>query len=90
MTDRMEISIGKKYVEAFDTLKAYAGLTSSSVSSVLGEIIKHHMDILDGKMPIVADESFWDFSKYTNEEIEELNTLICKLNNRLTSELCRR
>lgn len=90
MQNRLEISIGKKYKDAFDEFKAFADISCTKLSPLVGEAIKDYMMNVNNQPKIVLDKKLWDLSKYSKKELEEMNTLISELNRKIIEELCQR
>lgn len=90
MQNRVEISIGKKRKVAFDELKAFCDISGVKVSKIVGNIVQGYIDDKKGKIQIVTPRESWDLSKYTKEDLLNLNTLIYGLNTKVAEELCHR
>ena len=69
----MEISVNADNEKYFDELKAFAGISGTSVSNIISNLVRTRV-----KTPIILDPP-WDLSNYTKDELINLNRLICEL-----------
>jgi len=90
MRRSVEVSICKNHRVAFDELKALADISGARVSKIIGGLVVKYMNELKGKPQIVLPVETWDLSKFSKDELLELNTLIYQLNNKVAEELCRK
>jgi len=90
MQNRVEISIGKKRKVAFDELKAFCDISNIRVSKVVGNLVQKYIDEKKEKPQIVSPRETWNLGNFSDEELEEMSTLIYQLNNKIREELCHR
>ena len=89
MQNRIEVSIGKKYKDTFDTAKAFCDINDIKISRFIGKCVKEYIDSKNGKPEIIIPEKFWKLEERTKEELEALETLITLLHRKVMKELCQ-
>lgn len=87
MTKIVSLSVGKDYLDTFSELEVVATGNGKSVSNEICKAIKFYRENLD-KKPMVANNDRWkDFVKNaTEDELMEMNTLICEISQNLVQK----
>lgn len=88
MQNRVEVSIGKKYKDAFDSAKALCDINDVKFSAFVGKCLKEYFSGLEGKPEIIIPEKFWNLESRSKEELEQLETLITQLHRKVMKKLC--
>lgn len=79
------LSISKKHQDSFNRIIAISEVMSVSTSSLVMKGINMYIDKIDNVSFLIADSSLWDkiTSKMSKEKLEETNTLLLKLNQKI-------
>lgn len=88
MQNRIEVSIGKKYKDTFDTAKAFCDINDIKISGFVGKCVQEYLKTKDGKPEIIIPEHFWNLEGRSKEELESLETLITLLHRKVMRKLC--
>ena len=80
----INLYVGKEFVEFFDQLKVISEANGISNAKLIGKAVKNYIKELDDEQDIINKEAFAKFLKTAEkEEILNLSTFICELNNKL-------
>ena len=79
------LSISKKHQDSFNRVIAISEVMNVSTSSLILKGINMYIDKIDNVPFLIPDPTLWDkiISKMSKEKLEETNTLLFKLNQKI-------
>lgn len=84
---KVEIYISKKFIDAFENIKAQSHIENTHFSTKIGEAIEFYLS--QGTPHIIAEKKRWKsmLQGKSKKELLELHTLISDLNNIVLKEI---
>ncbi len=80
----INLYVGKEFEEFFDQIKVISEANGVSNAKLIGKAVKNYIKELNDDVDIINRDAFNKFLKTAKkEEILNLSTLICELNNKL-------
>lgn len=80
--------ISDKHQKYFDELKVCAEGNDRNISTVICKAIKKYIEMMDNKIPLVADMEDWNkfIKDASQKELREMHTLIYSINEKITKK----
>jgi len=81
----INLYIGKDFVEFFDQLKVIAEANDKSFAGMIGKAVKEYILKANDEVQLLADKDEWKkfINKASKQELLEISTLICDINNKI-------
>lgn len=87
----LNLYVNKSYKEFVDQITVVAQANGQRVSTEICKAVKQYMNNLNDEKQMVADKDDWDkfFEKATKEQLLEMSTVICGINDRIIRKICQ-
>ena len=87
----INLYINKSFQEYIDQISVIAQANNIPLSTEICKAVKEYIQKLNDEKELVADGGAWDhfFKGASKDELMDMSTVICGINNRIIAKICQ-